>query len=138
MASEVLCRSLTGGSSRRLSTRPHRDHIIIKPDNLFADYLGRELGNDQFARSLSVSRTQFGRGCKLHDSPSQRLRILDRHEEAGLVVDDDLAAARRVGCDHRAFTGSRLHQAAGQTLAVRRQNREVTPLPQRRDILDVS
>ena len=115
-----------------------RGHVIIKLDNLLADDPGRELADDQFPRGFAVSRAQFGRGRELHDGLSERLRIFDRHQKAGLVVDDDLAAARRVGCDHGAPAGGRFHQASGQAFAVRRQDREMTSLPQRGDILDVA
>ena len=133
--------SLAGTGQRlrlKRSTRSRRAHVVIKPDNLLADDPGRELADDQFPRGVAISCAQFGRGCEFHDRLSQRLRIFDPHQKAGLIVDHDLAAARRVGGDHGASARGGFHQASGQALAVRRQDREMTSLPQRRDILDVS
>ena len=59
------------------------------------------------------------------DRRRQSRWVVERNEQSGLSIGDDLAAAADVGGDHRESAGRRLHGRPGEALTVRRQREEV-------------
>src|SRR5262249_3099560 len=106
----------------------------IERDHVTADTLTRKRALDQFTAGLPEFPPQLRIQCEPLDRVGERVGILERHQQRVDVRAGNLPASGHVGRDQGAAAGGGLEQAQRQSLAVRRQHRDMRARPQRSDI----
>src|SRR5262249_5323550 len=125
-----LCVAKTGYDAFRRQT-------VVKLDDGTSDNSCGQLFDHELSRGGAIAGAQRFRLRETSYRISQRARIFDRHQQSGLILEHDLAATGRIGCNQRLAAGGSLQEAHGQTFAVRGQDSHVAGAPERYDVVDM-
>jgi hypothetical protein len=94
-------------------------HPAIELDDLTGDELIPESLLGMSPGGSSEACTPGGRSGQLLDRCGERRNIVDRHEDAGPIVEDDRPTSRNIGCDHRTSRCGGFEQDLGEPLTAR-------------------